>query len=56
MRTCDTIAHVFSHVLEAEDVQIREDLTIEVSPMALEDSKVEERRGKLVSLVKVIWN
>jgi len=45
-----------AHVLEAEDIHIREDLTIEVPPIALEDSKVEERRGKIVSLVKVIWD
>jgi len=45
-----------SYVLEAEDVQIREDLTMEVPPVALEDSRVEERRGKPVSLLKVIWN
>ena len=45
-----------SHVLEAEDVQIMEDLTIEVPSVALEDSRVDERRGKLVSLVKVIWD
>jgi len=44
------------HVLEAEDVQINEDLTMEVPPIALEDSWVEERRGKPISLVKVIWN
>jgi len=29
---------------------------VEVPPIALEDSKVEERRGKTVSLVKVIWD
>ena len=29
-----------SHVLEAEDVQIREDLTLEVPLVALEDSRV----------------
>jgi len=45
-----------SHVLEAEGVQIREDLTMEVRPVALEDSRVEECRGKPVHLVKVIWN
>ena len=45
-----------SHVLESEDVQIREDLIVEVPPISLEDSRVEERRGKLVSLVKVIWD
>jgi len=42
-----------SHVLEVEDVQIREDLTMEVPPIALEDSRVKERWGKPVSLVKV---
>jgi len=45
-----------SHVLEAEDVQIREDLAMEVLPMALEDRKVEEHQGKPVSLVKIIWD
>ena len=45
-----------AHVLEAEDIQIREELTVEVPPIALEESRVEERRGKPVSLVKVIWD
>ena len=45
-----------AHVPETEDIQIREDLTVEVPPIALEDSKVEERRGKTVNLVKVIWD
>ena len=43
-----------AHVLEADDIQIRKDLTVEVPSIALEDGKVEERRGKTVSLVKVI--
>ena len=29
---------------------------LKVPPVALEDSRVEERRGKPVSLIKVIWN
>ena len=45
-----------SHVLEAKDVQIREDLTMKVPPMTLEDSRIEELRGKPVNLVKVIWD
>ena len=45
-----------AHVLKAEDIQIREDLTVEVPLIALEDRKVEESRGKAVSLVKVIWD
>jgi len=45
-----------SHVFEAEDIRIREDLAVEVPPIALEDNIVEERRGKTVNLVKVIWH
>ena len=41
-------------MLEAEDVEIREDLIMEVPPIALEDSRVEERREKQVSLVKIV--
>jgi len=44
------------HVLEAEDIQIREDLTVEVSPVALEDNKVKEHRGKEIRLVTFIWD
>jgi len=29
---------------------------MEVPPVVLEDSRVEERRGKPVSLVKLIWD
>jgi len=43
-----------SHVLEAKDVQTREDLTMDVPLVALEDGRVEERRRKPISLVKVI--
>jgi len=35
-----------SLVLEAEDVQIREDLMMEVQLVAFENRRVEERRGK----------
>jgi len=45
-----------AHVLEAEDIQIKEDLTVEVPPITLKESRVEERKGKLVNLVKVIWD
>ena len=43
-------------MLEVADIQVIEDLTMEVPPIALEDNKVEERRGKVVSLIKVIWD
>jgi len=44
------------HVLEAKEVQVREDLTVEVQPVGLEDNKVKEFKGKTISLVKVIWD
>ena len=43
-----------SHVLEAEDVQVREDLRVEVQPVAIEDRQVKEQKGRATSLVKVI--
>ena len=45
-----------SHVLEAEDVQVRENLRVVVQPGAIEDRQVKERKGRATSLVKVIWN
>jgi len=45
-----------SHVLEAEDVQVREDLRVVVQPVAIEDRQVKERKGRATSLVKVIWD
>ena len=45
-----------SYVLEVENVQVREDLTVEVQPVGLEDRQVKELKGKSVSLVKVIWD
>jgi len=42
--------------MRAEDVQIREDLTMEVPPVSLEGSRVEEHQGKPLTLVKVIWD
>jgi len=43
-----------AHMLEVKDIHIREDLTVEVPPIALEKSRVKERKGKPISLVKVI--
>ena len=45
-----------SHVLEVEDVQVREDLRVVVQPVALGDRQVKERKGRATSLVKVIWD
>ncbi|XP_057720422.1 uncharacterized protein LOC130934920 [Arachis stenosperma] len=45
-----------SHVLEPEPVQIREDLTLPVIPMRIDDTSIKRLRGKEVSLVKVAWS
>jgi len=45
-----------SHVLEAEDMQIRGDHSVEVQPVGLGDSQTRQHRGKSISLVHVIWD
>ncbi|XLS75404.1 hypothetical protein HN51_032269, partial [Arachis hypogaea] len=42
-----------SHVLEPESVQLREDLTLPVAPVRIDDTSIKRLRGKEVSLVKV---
>ena len=43
-------------MLEAEDVQVREDLRVVLQPVAIEDRQVRERKGRATSLVKVTWD
>jgi len=45
-----------SHVLEAEEVEVRENLQVVVQPVAIEDRQVKEWKGRAISLVKVIWD
>ncbi|XP_025616545.1 uncharacterized protein [Arachis hypogaea] len=45
-----------SHILEPESVQVREDLTIPVTPVRIDDTSIKRLRGKDVSLVKVAWS
>ena len=44
-----------SHLLEPENVQLREDLTFDLPPMRIIDRKVKQLRSKSVPLVKVAW-
>ena len=44
-----------SHLLEPENVQLREDLTFDLPPMRIIDKKVKQLRNKSVPLVKVAW-
>ncbi|XP_050887008.1 uncharacterized protein LOC127092215 [Lathyrus oleraceus] len=43
-----------SHVIQVRDVQVRENLTIEASPLRVYDRKVKHLRGKEIALMKVV--
>ncbi|XP_015967022.1 uncharacterized protein LOC107490726 [Arachis duranensis] len=45
-----------SHVLEPKSVQVREDLTLPVTPVRIDGTSNKCLRGKKVSLVKVAWS
>ncbi|XP_072054298.1 uncharacterized protein [Arachis hypogaea] len=45
-----------SHVLEPESVQVREDLTIPLILVRIDDTSIKRLHGKEVSLVKVAWS
>ncbi|KAL1339423.1 hypothetical protein AAHE18_U035300 [Arachis hypogaea] len=45
-----------SHVLELESIQVREDLTLPVTPVRIDDTSIQHLREKEVSLVKVAWS
>jgi len=45
-----------SHMLEQDDVQVRENLTLGVGPVRILDSQVKQLRGKEIQTVKVLWD
>ncbi|XP_057744622.1 uncharacterized protein LOC130962419 [Arachis stenosperma] len=45
-----------SHILEPEPIQVREDLTLPVAPVRIDDTRVKQLREREVSLVKVAWS
>ncbi|XP_050897828.1 uncharacterized protein LOC127104701 [Lathyrus oleraceus] len=44
-----------SHVFELDDVEVRDNLTVETLPMRIEDKEVKQLCGKEIALVKVVW-
>ncbi|MCI59979.1 hypothetical protein A2U01_0081234, partial [Trifolium medium] len=44
-----------SHVIEADDVQVRDNLTVETIPLRIEGREVKKLRNKEIVLVKVVW-
>ena len=44
-----------SHVIQSDDVQVRDNLTVETLPVRIDDRKVKTLRGKEIPLVRVVW-
>src|SRR4051812_33692974 len=44
-----------SHLIQVDDVQVRDNLTVEALPMRIEDRKLKQLRGKEIALVRVAW-
>ncbi|XP_028206395.1 uncharacterized protein LOC114389881 [Glycine soja] len=47
--------HDPSHVIELDNVQVKENLTYETQPLRIDDHMVRQLRGKEIPLVKVVW-
>jgi len=45
-----------SHVLESNDIQIREDLTVNIRLVQILDSQVKKLQRKEIKTVKVLWD
>lgn len=45
--------HDPSHVIQMDDVQVRDNITIEASPIRIEEREVKHLRGKEIILVKL---
>ncbi|XP_050876163.1 uncharacterized protein LOC127079838 [Lathyrus oleraceus] len=44
-----------SHVILMDDVQVRDNHTIEALPIRIDDRELKQLRGKEIALVKVVW-
>ena len=42
-------------MIEPEDIQVKENLTYETSPLKIVDRRTKHLRGKEILLIKVIW-
>ncbi|XP_072060257.1 uncharacterized protein [Arachis hypogaea] len=52
LRKCTSDA---AHVLEPESIELRENLTFQVTIVRIDDTSVKKLREKEVQLVKVVW-
>ena len=47
--------HDPSHIIQMDDMQVRDNLTVEEAPVRIADREVKQLRDKKITLVKVIW-
>lgn len=47
--------HDLSHVIQMDDAQVRDNLTVEISPIRIKDREVKKLCGKEIVLVKVVF-
>ncbi|XP_014503321.1 uncharacterized protein LOC106763668 [Vigna radiata var. radiata] len=45
-----------THVLEVDDIQVREELTLDIRPLQVLDEQTKNLRGKNIRMIKVLWN
>jgi hypothetical protein len=43
-------------VYQSDDVQVRDNLTVETLPLRIDDREVKTLRGKEIPLVRVVWS
>ncbi|MCI64371.1 cytochrome P450, partial [Trifolium medium] len=44
-----------THVIESDDFQVKDDLTIETIPLRIEGREVKRLRNKEIASMKVVW-
>ena len=44
-----------SHILEVPPIELEEDLSFEVQPVAIVDQETNQLRSKVIPMVKVLW-
>ena len=44
-----------SHILKAPPIELEEDLTFEVQPVAIVDQEMKQLKSKVIPMVKVLW-
>ena len=44
-----------SHILEAPPIELKEDLSFKVQPIAIVDQEMKQLRSKVIHMVKVLW-